>query len=464
MTRRANIVSYDDALRARPARERYIPSSADAMGHIVDLSDRLNDGFVSPFRTGGAGAASQTPVRPRLAAGGSAAARSSRPAVSMVTTPAASRIGYAPAAYSDYARASRRTRERVSSASVSYGQGVPSSASYGRNTLVGDLGRTASTPSWYDQGFDLALYSDGFQDDDYEPRSGGSRRTERGGRSGGVGLPSLAVPVPQVRRGGSSTRTAPSWYERPADGDVFWDEGPAAADEASRSHSAVYTPDDYEEDVRREGEASGRSKREERKRAKRKEKADRKFDRQFGSDDAASAAAAGGSRAAVYKGEMGSKQRKATRMQRDGANEGARTLAASNRKERTGNRVLLGLAKVAAVAGIAVVLGAFLYEPAQQYYQALREHDRLEAEYQAVEERRGRLQADLADLQTDSGLEARAHQQLGWVKKGEQTANVRGLDVEITENSLLQANIDPADIELPQTWYSPILDPFFGVE
>ena len=161
---------------------------------------------------------------------------------------------------------------------------------------------------------------------------------------------------------------------------------------------------------------------------------------------------------------MGSKQRKATRMQRDGANEGARTLAASNRKERTGNRVLLGLAKVAAVAGIAVVLGAFLYEPAQQYYQALREHDRLEAEYQAVEERRGRLQADLADLQTDSGLEARAHQQLGWVKKGEQTANVRGLDVEITENSLLQANIDPADIELPQTWYSPILDPFFGVE
>ena len=374
----------------------------------------------------------------------------------------APRTGYAPAAYSDYARTSRGTRERVSTAPASYGQGVPASASYGRNTLVGDLGRTACAPSWYDRGFDPALYGDGFQDDVREPRGGGSRRMEHVGRPGGMTLPSLPLPAPQARRGGSSACTAPSWYERPVDDDVFWDEDPAAG-EGSRAHSAVYTPDDYEEDVRREGEASGRSKREERKRAKRKEKADRKFDRQFGSDDAA-AAAAGGSRAAVYKGEMGSKQRKATRMQRDGANEGARTLAASGRKERSGNRVLLGFAKVAAVAGIAVVLGAFLYEPAQQYYQALREHDRLEVEYQAVEDRRNRLQADLADLQTDSGLEARAHQQLGWVKKGEQTANVRGLDVEITENSLLQANIDPADIELPQTWYSPILDPFFGVE
>ena len=458
MTRRGNIVSYDDALRARPARERYVPSSADAVGHIVDLSDRLNQGFVSPFRTG---SASSGFARPSATAAGrsSGAADYTRHQVpgnrAELSAAVSSRSGAsAPSRRAaGSVRASGRTSPASGRSSRTDGRFAPTTSAYSANSFSAGRNRFDATPSWYDQGFDPALYGDAANGES-------PRRDHAASRFGGFSLPAVAVPSAS-RRGSSAARTAPSWYDRSADDQVFWDEEPAADEAAGASRSAVYTPDDYEEDVRRDEEASGRSKREERKRAKRKEQADRKFDRQFGGDEPA--AGAGGPRAAVYKGEMGTKQRKATRMQRNGANESARTLA-SSAKERTGNPVIRGLKRALVLVAAVVALGAFLYEPAQQYYQALREHDRLEAEYQAVEARHGRLQTDLADLQTDSGLEARAHQQLGWVKKGEQTANVRGLDVDITENSLLQANIDPADIELPQTWYSPILDPLFGVE
>ncbi|WP_251231398.1 septum formation initiator family protein [Adlercreutzia aquisgranensis] len=459
MTRRGNIVSYDDALRARSARERYVPSSADAVGHIVDLSDRLNQGFVSPFRSGGVSAGS---ARPSATAAGrsSGAAGYARRQVPGNRVESSSAASLRPGASAPLRRAvgSARSSSRMPLApgqsSRDDGRFAPSDSAYRANNFSAGRKRFDATPSWYDQGFDPAFYGDG-------SRGESQRRDRAAGRSGGISLP--AVPAPSVsRRGSSAARTAPSWYDGSADDQVFWDEESAAGEASGVGRSAVYTPDDYEEDVRRDEEASGRSKREERKRAKRKEQADRKFDRQFGSDEPATGA--GGPRAAVYKGEMGTKQRKATRMQRSGANESARTLSSSASKEHAGVGVVRGLRNVLLGVGLLVALGVFLYEPAQQYYQALREHDRLEAEYASVEARHGRLQTDLADLQTDSGLEARAHQQLGWVKKGEQTANVRGLDVDITENSLLQANIDPADIELPQTWYSPILDPLFGVE
>lgn len=448
MTRRGNIVSYDDALRARPARERYVPSSADALGHIVDLSDRLNQGFVSPFRTGGADASQGAAVRARQGTRNAQSASFASGSVRRNPTASSVRTAGRVPASAGYRSSTRGAYDRFD---------APYDAGFGSGDFSSSRSRMRSgaEPSWYDQGFDPALYG-------AAPPEERSRRAHSGRTAAAPSLPSVPDLLPGVHRAGATAKTTPSWYDRSDDDQVFWDEDRGAGvEDAGRSHSAVYTPEDYEEDVRRDEAASGRSKREERKRAKRKEKADRKFDRQFGGDEPS--ASAGGPRAAVYKGEMGSKQRRATRMQRNGANESARTLASSSR-ERTGGGVVRGLKGVLVAVAAVVALGAFLYEPAQQYYQALREHDRLEMEYQAVEDRHGRLQADLADLQTDSGLEARAHQQLGWVKKGEQTANVRGLDVDITENSLLQANIDPSDIELPQTWYSPILDPLFGVE
>ena len=52
----------------------------------------------------------------------------------------------------------------------------------------------------------------------------------------------------------------------------------------------------------------------------------------------------------------------------------------------------------------------------------------------------------------------------GWVKKGEETANVRGLDLDEDEASTFRANITPGSVEAPETWYSPFLDALFGVE
>lgn len=106
----------------------------------------------------------------------------------------------------------------------------------------------------------------------------------------------------------------------------------------------------------------------------------------------------------------------------------------------------------------------FLYTPAQQYYQSVREYDRLQAEYAAIEQRNVLLQVEVDALGTDAGLEDRARQEFGWVKEGEQTANVRGLAA--TEDSLsnLTVNIVPGSVEAPETWYSPMLDVLFGVE
>ena len=50
------------------------------------------------------------------------------------------------------------------------------------------------------------------------------------------------------------------------------------------------------------------------------------------------------------------------------------------------------------------------------------------------------------------------------MKKGEETANVRGLDLDEDEASTFRAKITPGSVEAPETWYSPFLDALFGVE
>lgn len=106
----------------------------------------------------------------------------------------------------------------------------------------------------------------------------------------------------------------------------------------------------------------------------------------------------------------------------------------------------------------------FLYTPAQQYYQSVRERDRLQAEYTAINQRNALLQMEVDALETDAGLEDRARGEFGWVKEGEQTANVRGLAETENSSSNFTANIVPGSVEVPETWYSPMLDALFGVE
>lgn len=242
-----------------------------------------------------------------------------------------------------------------------------------------------------------------------------------------------------------------------------------SAESARRSASSFEAPGRFssfderiEEPVEEEVAERRLSRLEQLKKSRSKNKAERAFTKQFGDVKKGTDASAAGPRAAVYKGEMGAKHRQAARMQN-----GESTQASAKRGFSIGSLVSLKSSpKFIASAAVAVCLAlscVFLYPTAQQYYHAVRERDQLAAEYAALEERNGVLQSDVSSLQTDAGIEDRAHEQFGWVKKGEETAVVRGLDIE-DDSSSFQANIASGSIEAPETWYSPFLDALFGVE
>ena len=48
------------------------------------------------------------------------------------------------------------------------------------------------------------------------------------------------------------------------------------------------------------------------------------------------------------------------------------------------------------------------------------------------------------------------------MKKGEESANVRGLNLEETQGSTITPNISSDSVQAPDTWYSPLLDLVFG--
>lgn len=196
------------------------------------------------------------------------------------------------------------------------------------------------------------------------------------------------------------------------------------------------------------------------KRTAAKGKADRKYARQYGAADAAGASdAAAGPRAAVYKTEMGTQHKRAARMQGSSSSHDRATSSGKASPKR--GRFSVGAIASLAVAACLVFSCAFLYAPAQQYYQELRERDRLQAEYDAVQQRNDAIQDEVDYLSTAAGVEDRARREYGWVKKNESAGAVVGLDVE--EESTFRANIVPGSIKAPETWYS-FLDPFFGVE
>lgn len=206
----------------------------------------------------------------------------------------------------------------------------------------------------------------------------------------------------------------------------------------------------------------------ERRHARLKERADREFDKRFGGDDAAASDA--GPRAAVTKGAMGARQRRASRLQ-DGAagssKHGAGALSSSGSLPSRLWRAVRTSPRFAACSivtlGLAVSL-AYLYPTAQTYYCAMRQHDKLEVEYAALADRNALLQTDVDSLNTDAGIERHAQEQLGWVKQGEQTANVKGLTLEEdpSEELAVYANVVSSDVSAPTTWYSPVCDALFG--
>ncbi len=232
-------------------------------------------------------------------------------------------------------------------------------------------------------------------------------------------------------------------------------------DEAYAASRLAY---DEEDDQAEESQAAAKpsSRFERLKRSVSENKADRAFERQYGGADRASGASDAGPRAAVYKGEMGQAHRRASRMQDEkaGSSRADATRTAASRIPQFVKRPWFVATAGAAVC--IVLTAAFLYPSAAQLYHSARERDQLQAEYAAIEERNEAIQSTVDALSTDAGIEDRAHQEYGWVSKGENAVTVYGLDVD--DESTFTASIVPGSVPAPETWYSKLFGPLFGEE
>lgn len=229
--------------------------------------------------------------------------------------------------------------------------------------------------------------------------------------------------------------------------------------ERIRSHRQV---DDEQEPVRQEGAS-----RERRRRERNKARADKMFDKQFASERAGKAETEGAPRAALYEGKMGSKHRKSSRMQQS-ASAGAAKAKAGVAELFSGINVTSRLLKVGTAVACVILACVFLYTPAQQYYQAQREHDRLAAEYESIEQRNDKLDTQNDALASDAGLEDAVRQKYGYVKAGEEELIVTGLSESATDTSRdsenVEASVLSSSVKAPEEWYTPFLDALFGVE
>ena len=117
----------------------------------------------------------------------------------------------------------------------------------------------------------------------------------------------------------------------------------------------------------------------------------------------------------------------------------------------------------AIVVVVVLATGLIFYTPLQTLYVSHREHAKLLVEEAAVKERENYLESKVDELSTPQGIEAEAASSLGLVTKGEKTAEVEGLESRGDEKDI-KVDVVSQDIKAPETWYSPLLDSFFGVE
>ena len=198
----------------------------------------------------------------------------------------------------------------------------------------------------------------------------------------------------------------------------------------------------------------------------RKAKAGRQFAAQF--QDAPSEASQNAPRAALYTGSLGTKQRQAMDLQHSPArsSSSARRSDGESRKPawldnlRSPKMLTIGIVTICLVATC-----AFIYPTARQYYQTVRQNAQLEAEYEAIQERNATLQQEVDSLQSAEGIHDRAHELYGWVAAGEYSVLVQGIERSTEgKTSGYQAAITPDSVPAPETWYSPVLDWFFGYD
>lgn len=224
--------------------------------------------------------------------------------------------------------------------------------------------------------------------------------------------------------------------------------------------------DEAEELADREGRRLTDS-RDQRRRERAKARADRMYSRQFSDSPSMSSTEENAPRPALYEAKMGATHRKSARMQRSSVASApsAKINPAGWLAWVTSSKRSL---KIATGVVCAVLACTFLYVPAQQYYQAQREHDRLVAEYSVIEKRNDVLDVQNDILASDAGMEDAVRQKYGYVKVGEQTAIVTGLSENATDASRasesIEANVLSSSVKAQEEWYTPLLDAFFGVE
>lgn len=195
----------------------------------------------------------------------------------------------------------------------------------------------------------------------------------------------------------------------------------------------------------------------------RKKKADRAFDRNVKTDPAPSGTDEGAPRAALYQTKMGSSHKRSARMQNEQSafalpSVGFDFSSLASRFSGRSQRFYVACTVVVCV----LLSGAFLYPTAQNYYTAVRNQQKVSAEYAAIEARNSTLQDDISDLSTQAGIEDRAREQYGWVKQGENAVRVSGLSTS-SDTSINSVNlVTVGAVSAPDTWYSGILDTVFG--
>lgn len=119
--------------------------------------------------------------------------------------------------------------------------------------------------------------------------------------------------------------------------------------------------------------------------------------------------------------------------------------------------------KAALTALISLTLIVFFcYPSAQTYYIQERKTQQLTAVQAAITERNEQVQKNVDALNTDEGIEASAHQEFGYVKDGEGSAIVQGVETE--SSSKMIQYVDANTITAPSTWYNNILDVIFGYD
>lgn len=126
-------------------------------------------------------------------------------------------------------------------------------------------------------------------------------------------------------------------------------------------------------------------------------------------------------------------------------------------QKRAASKIILG------TAFCILALCIFCYQPAKVYYTQIRNTARSEAELSAVQARNEVLSKSVESLKTNEGIEDKAITEFGYVKDGEGTAIVSGLEEKDTGTSI-PAYVNSDSIKAPEEWYSAALDRIFGYD